>query len=248
MASDSITGARLVVYNCEYVPGTPITWDLIEALVVRVVGEFSGLIDNSGVHCALQFDVALVADTDSRWQPGVLETYEADLSAEGVEFYWADTEDNTPWVTRKLCIELDPEKLASPCDLTNFWGMYGASRVTRMSLLKRALGIPLNHDEFLCTDFIQYHLDPKCWHKDPDVYPQGHWLCGVGNNYDHWTPKEAAFYAYMNSTPEDVVCPTISITQLVRPVARPTTWQFMFMGMVTALGVGNIIRKTPSMW
>lgn len=234
MASE-ITGARLIVYNCEYVPGIPLTRNLIEALVVRVIGEFSGLVDNSGVHCALQFDVASVDDCHSRWQPGLLETYEADLSAEGVEFYWADSEDKTPWVTRKLVIELDPEKLASPCDLTDFWDMDGA-RVTRMSLLKRALGIPLHHDEFICTDFIQYHLDPGCFHGYN------------GDYYHHWTPHEAAFYAYMNSTPEDIVCPTISITPLVRPVVQPTTWQFMFMGMVTALGVGSIIAKTPSTW
>jgi hypothetical protein len=244
MASE-ITGARLVVYNCEYVPGTPITWNLIEALVVRVVGEFSGLIDNGGVHCALQFDVASVDDCHSRWQPGLLETSEADLSSDGVEFYWVGTdedytpEDYTPWVTQKLTIELDPEKLASPCDLTSFWDMYGAPHVTRMSLLKRALGIPLNHNEFLCTDFIQYHLDPHCFFG---------LSCAKMHNFDHWTPREAVLYAYMNNAQEDVVCPATSITPLVRPVARPTTWQFMFMGMVTALGVGNIIQKTPSMW
>lgn len=231
-----VESARLQVFNSEYVPGTPITINLLEALLVRVVGEWVGLLSGGWSHVGIEYTTT---------NDGPLFT---DLCGDGAYSYRVHELVDPPWTTKVLEVELDPEKLASPCDLVpeSFWNMHG-NKVTTRALLKRALRIPLGPNDYICTDFVQYHLDPGCFH------PQDHNKVGDCHAFDHWTPFKAVMFATRNNMitwnkESDEPCPISCITLPVKNVRRPTMLQFMFMGAVTALGVGHIIAKAPSTW
>jgi hypothetical protein len=214
----TVVSSNIIFYRSGYYPGTPITMALIESLVTRLLAELRGLDFNGYTHVGLRYCL----DNGK--------SYVAELCDEGVIESLA-TEEFADYYESYLVI---PLKAAAIYEHEKESADYGAARVTTISLLQKFFGLSVTG--WLCTDLVEHQLLGTMNHLSTEELFLECLCTGVIDTYQLYGRENKHKWGHFAITPD------------VKNVAHVTTWQFILMGMATALGVGHIIRTTHSDW
>jgi hypothetical protein len=156
------------------------------------------------------------------------ETYHVELCEDGV-CAWSYLLDYADYIERVLHIPLHVGSIHQHEEYVT----YDKWAVTNKALLQKLLGTPVTG--FICTDYPEHVIFGSVSHLSTRELVDRCMCDGVVDVQELVERSRKQ-------------CLSFSTTPNVPNVGQVTMWQFMFMGVVSALGAGHLIRKVPFRW